>query len=65
MKPTRSLARPIHKMSEALIGCGREAIVYGNCVNSWQDIQKGDCRREFEQFKNCYRKVISDLMKKK
>jgi hypothetical protein len=52
-------------MSEALVGCGREAIVYGNCVNSWQDIQKGDCRREFEQFKNCYRKVLSDLMKKK
>jgi hypothetical protein len=52
-------------MSEALIGCGREALIYGGCVESWSDIQKNDCQKEFTQFKNCYRKLLTELMKKK
>ena len=65
MKPTRPLARPIEKMSQALMGCGREAIVYGKCVESWSDIQKNDCQKEFTQFRNCYRKLLQEMMRKK
>jgi len=59
------MCRPIEKMSSALIGCGKEAIIYGNCVQSWGDVQKGDCQKEFTQFRNCYRKILAEQMKKK
>ena len=65
MKGTRPLRRPIERLSEALVGCGREALVYGNCVQSWSDVQKNDCQKEFTQFRNCYRKLLQESLKKK
>ena len=35
-----------------------KAVVYGNCVASWDDIQKNDCAKEFKQFKDCYSKLL-------
>jgi len=58
MKPTKNLNRPLYRLTDALYGCGREAVVYGNCVASWDDIQKNDCAKEFKQFKDCYSKLL-------
>ena len=40
-----------------------KAVVYGNCVASWDDVQKNDCAKEFKQFKDCYSKLLKKTKK--
>ena len=32
MKPTKAVNRPLYRMTESLYACGREALIYGDCV---------------------------------
>jgi len=63
MKNSRSLNRPLYKMTEGLFGCGKEALIYGDCVAKWDDVRKGDCQKEFEQFKRCYSQILRQRKK--
>jgi len=50
-------------MTEGLFGCGKEALIYGDCVAKWDDVRKGDCQKEFEQFKRCYSQILRQRKK--
>lgn len=54
--------RPAKRLMNAASGCAKYGTEYGNCVLlKYQTIKKGDCEKEFQQFKTC----VSEKMAKR
>ena len=49
-------------LAQGVATCSTQATAYGQCVTAkYQDVHKDMCAKEFEAFKQCVQKVVSNI----
>ena len=59
MDAVKSAKDRLKKYPALLFQCSESASQYAACVISKKDVRKDDCKKEFEQFKNCLLKAAA------
>lgn len=58
-------AKSRYRQYPVILGkCSKDAMVYAKCVLKRDNVNKNDCGKEFEHFKNCLHKAASALKTK-